>query len=156
YLLDEIGGNDPQWGFETTIAGILLFPATGAAIALTLLPAVWQGPKYTADNGTPWVWPWYPWSLFFFLAVGVILRSYYLTYSFYPNVSTASGFSVYFLTPFLLAIAVIVFEAGRSVGNRPAQGVALVVPLCLLWFALPGWGESVSERDFLIVHVNWF
>ena len=35
------------------------------------------------NNGSPWPWPFYPWSLFVFLAVAVVGRSYFLCRSFH-------------------------------------------------------------------------
>ncbi|MEX2287400.1 MAG: hypothetical protein WD648_09945, partial [Planctomycetaceae bacterium] len=40
---------------------LLLFPTAAAVLFLTLLPAVRRGPKYVANNGTPWPWPTFPW-----------------------------------------------------------------------------------------------
>ena len=45
---------------------------------LALLPLVWaaqDGREYVANNGSPWCWPLYPWSLFVVLAGGLAVRS---------------------------------------------------------------------------------
>src|SRR5262249_46198077 len=118
HLLDTVGETVPRQSVEWTMWGILLFPAAAGVITLTLVFAAWKGPAYTQDSGTPWRWPLYPWSLFVFLGAGVILRSYYLAVSFHPYPGTASGFGVYFLIPFFLSVAVVVFETGRTAKNR--------------------------------------
>ena len=54
--------------------------ATSLAV-LTLLPAVRRGADYVKNNGTPWRWPYFPWSLFVILGVAAGLRHYYLCLS---------------------------------------------------------------------------
>src|SRR5262245_44874344 len=61
------------WGFS---------PAAGL-LFLALLPAIRRGHDYTRDNGSPWPWPYYPWSVFVFLAVAVVGRSFLLCWSFH-------------------------------------------------------------------------
>ena len=45
-------------------------PAAGL-VFLTLLPAIRRGRDYVRDNGSPWGWAWYPWTLFGVLGFGV-------------------------------------------------------------------------------------
>ena len=46
---------------------VAVFPTIAAMISLALLPAIRLGSKSVQDNGTPWSWPWFPWSVFAFL-----------------------------------------------------------------------------------------
>jgi hypothetical protein len=136
-------------GLNLTMWGVLLFPTAAAAVTLTLLPAAWKGPRLVADNGTPWAWPWFPWSLFAFLSVAIVLRSFYLTISFHPHRGTLSGFGVYFLVPFLLSVCVLLFEIGKSINLVALQKWALVSPLALLALTLPGTDNSLAYTEFL-------
>jgi hypothetical protein len=153
-VLDEVGFADNRLGREGTRWLVFLFPAAAAIIALTLLPAAARGPAYVADNGTPWKWPWYPWPVFVFLAVGVCFRAYYLTLTFDPQAKFESAFGLYFLTPFLIATGAVVFEAARSSGSSVGQSVALVAPLTLVLTALPGDDGSPAYRSMLQSHTD--
>jgi hypothetical protein len=136
--LNRLGGIDSALGVKVTMASVLLFPTLAAGITLTLLPAVWAGPQLVADNGTPWKWPLFPWSLFVMLGTAVVLRASYLAISYHPHAGTLNGFGMYFLTPFLIACCVLLFEIGRSVDRRLVQNIALAAPLVLLPLTLPG------------------
>ena len=81
-------------------------------MTLTLLPAVRRGSSLVRKNGTPWSWPWYPWPVFFFLAIGICCRSYVLTLSFQAAHGLETSFSFYYLTPFFFAVLVLLSEIG--------------------------------------------
>ena len=70
------------WGFA---------PAAGL-VFLTLIPAIRRGRDYLLDNGSPWPWPFYPWSVFVFLAVAVCGRAFLLCFSYHllPNIEDAA------------------------------------------------------------------
>ena len=153
HLLDGVGDGDPKRGMEWTMWGILLFPTAASVVTLSLLPAVWRGPSYVADNGTPWRWPLFPWSLFVFLGVGVVLRAYYFSLSFHAFPGVASPFGGYFLTPFLLSVALVVFELGRSADSRRTQAFAVAAPLAILWLALPDADRSAAYQHFLSLYM---
>src|SRR5690606_19465889 len=42
---------------------LLLFPVLAGLGLLMLLPAVRRGRSAIAENGTPWKWPLYPWTI---------------------------------------------------------------------------------------------
>ncbi|MFM9965493.1 MAG: hypothetical protein ACKV2Q_30275 [Planctomycetaceae bacterium] len=48
---------------------VFLFPQVAALLNFTLLPAMRRGVKGVANNGTPWPWPWFPWTAFGVIAV---------------------------------------------------------------------------------------
>ena len=62
--------------------GALLFTAVMGIASLSLIPAIRRGSAYVRASGTPWSWPWYPWTLFGVLALGVCGRAYFLTLTF--------------------------------------------------------------------------
>lgn len=120
---------------------IYLFSPVAAAVLVTLLPAIRRGSHYVAESGTPWQWPWFPWSLFGFLTICVGLRAYALSLSFDTVLMQSlkdamrldSPFGLYFLVPILLAVALLLLEAGIVGNNRRIQRVALALPfVCLV------------------------
>ncbi len=94
-LLDRARNEQLEWalfGFS---------PAAGLA-ALTLLPAIRRGRAYVRNNGSPWPWAWYPWSLFGVLGFSVMARSALLCWSMHHLESREAEpyiFGPYFLRP---------------------------------------------------------
>ena len=113
--------------------GLFGFASLAAVMLLTLLPAVRRGPQFVRDNGTPWSWPWFPWTLFVTLGLGVCLRAYYLCISLHQVGGTGTIFGVYFLVPFLLAATLLLLEIGLVSRLRRVQQVALMIPLLLVF-----------------------
>ncbi|MBC8113660.1 MAG: hypothetical protein H7062_04740, partial [Candidatus Saccharimonas sp.] len=139
---------------------LFLIPQAAALLCLTLLPAVRLGRAYTANNGTPWPWPWFPWTAFGMIVTAMALRSYALTLTFSPTgmiwVSPDSRFGIvldtiwrpYFLVPFALANLVLILEAGLVSGNaRLVRRALLAVPGVML-MAWP-WYQTGVMLDFL-------
>lgn len=133
---------------------VLSFPLAAGVVTLTLLPAVRRGSSFLRKNGTPWEWPWYPWPVFVFLAIGVCFRSYVLTLSFQAARGLETSFSLYYLAPFLFAILVILSEIGFAEHSRRLQRFVLATLALLLVVSIPlGHGQpfelflgSVVER----------
>ncbi len=92
--------------------GLFGFSAVAGGVFLTLLPAIRRGPQYVCDNGSPWKWPWYPWTLFGVLGFGVCVRAYYLCVSFHFVGVPQTIFAPYFLVPFLWVVALLLLELG--------------------------------------------
>ncbi len=65
--------NDPH--SETLMWGLWGFAPAAGLVFLTLIPAIRQGARYVRGNGSPWPWPFYPWSVFVFLAAAVCGRA---------------------------------------------------------------------------------
>jgi hypothetical protein len=124
-LVDRPPREALQWG-------LFGFSPAAGLVALTLRPAIRRGPEYVAHNGSPWRWPWYPWSLFVFLTLGAVARSYLLCWSM-QRVERSEPerliFGPYFLVPLGLAVAVLVLELGLVAGSRGVLRVALGLPL---------------------------
>lgn len=119
--------------------GLFGFATAAGLVTLTLIPAARRGAAYVHAGPSPWRWPYYPWSLFVFLGVGVLARSYYLCVSFHFVMKNWwTVFGPYFLAPFVLAVGVLLLEAGRASGHRPTLRVARVIPVLALALACLG------------------
>jgi hypothetical protein len=128
---------------------LLAFPALAAVILLTLWPAARVPAHREGKTGTPWIWPYYPWSLFVFLTVGVAIRAWWLTIAFEPAKGADAYFRPYFLLPLVLAWAILVLEMGLTRRNNGAIAAGLSLPLIGLFIGFPGAGQSAVEVDFL-------
>ncbi len=115
-------------------------PVVGLLL-LALLPAAWRGPRYAANPGAPWPWPYYPWVLFGVLLLGAMGRSYYLCHSFHFLGDGVIIFRPYFLAPMLLAANVVCLELAVQGKSRLWQRAALLVtiPIVLLSMSFDTW-----------------
>ena len=127
------------FGFST-VAGLAF---------LTLIPAIRRGGAYLKGNGSPWRWPLYPWSLFFFLGLGVCGRAYYLCVSLHNVEGFSSIFGPYFLVPFGFAIALLLLEAGLTSRREGVTRFALMMPLALVTLAMIGHRTDPVYERFL-------
>ncbi len=131
---------------------IAAFPVVAGLITLTLIPAVGMGSGSTHDNGTPWTWPWFPWTPFILIAGAVCFRSYSLTISFDVPLLIGhfwdTAFGVYLLVPFLLCVLVLILEIGLVERQLTVQRFAvwaaplllvLAHPLLVPWHHLPSY-----------------
>ncbi|MDB5310896.1 MAG: hypothetical protein JWO38_5098 [Gemmataceae bacterium] len=137
---------------EALMWGLFGFSPAAGLVFLTLIPAVRRGPGYLRDNGSPWPWPFYPWSLFVFLAVAVVGRSFLLCWSFHlldAGSMDQTIFGPYFLVPFGFALAVLVLELGLVARRRAVMWVALAVPAGLVGLAGTGHDEGGIYQEFL-------
>jgi len=129
---------------------IMLFPVAAGLLFLTLLPAVRRGPAGVANNGTPWRWPWFPWSGFAFLMGAVGLRTFALCMTFGPlgpiwvqlsNGRRAIAFDTmwgpYFLIPPVLAVMVLMLEGSLATGNKRLIGRLMKCAPLILLLSLP-------------------
>lgn len=126
---------------------VYLFPIVAGAVCLTLLPAVRCRGAYVAGNGTPWFWPWFPWTAFGVLAFATGVRSYVLTYNF-NLMGAGDAFGTYYLVPLLLAVLIVVLELAIVGHARRLQAVLLALAPLLVVLALP-LGDSDPFRRFL-------
>jgi hypothetical protein len=128
---------------------LVAFPVAGASALLTLLPAAGTPRHREPKTGTPWQWPYYPWSLFFFLTIGIGIRAWWLTISFQPAKESYTIFGLYFLLPLVLAWAALVLEMGIARQSTVAVAAGMVLPLVGLTWAFPGPGQSPTGIEFL-------
>ncbi len=144
-LLKRPHGEELTWG--------LFGFSTAAGLAfLTLLPAARLGPNSVRDNGSPWPWPYYPWSVFVFLGVAVVGRAFLICWSLHPLVGSDMGrliFGPYFLVPFGLAGSAVLLEIGLQSGRRAVQAVALAIPAGLVALAAVGHRDDPVYAGFL-------
>ena len=127
---------------------LLAFPTVAGLVGLTLLAAIPRGPRYVADNGSPWHWPWYPWTLFVMMGLGVCVRSFYLCVSMHQAGGTETIFAPYFLVPLLLVACLLLLQIGRAAGHALTQDVALIAAGVLLPAAMIP-PSSTLGADFL-------
>jgi hypothetical protein len=130
---------DPGLRGEALLWGLFGFSTVAGVVALTLLPAVRRGPRYTADNGSPWRWPLYPWVLFGLLGVAVPVRAYLLCFSMDPLMDDdrdSTIFGPWFLAPFALAVAVVLLESGIVSARRGVLKLALFLPALVVGLTL--------------------
>ena len=116
---------------------VAAFPMIAGLITLTLLPAVRAGKIALRNNGTPWNWPWIPWTVFVFIAGAVCFRSYSLAISFDLGKAKAhfwdTSFGLYFLIPFLIPVLFVLLEISLVERLKKLQkGTLLAAPLLLL------------------------
>jgi hypothetical protein len=121
------------------------FPSLAAVTLLTLLPAARTRAIDEPASGTPWRWPLYPWSLFAFLTIGFVIRSWWVTISFEAILGEDSCFRPFFLLPLVLAWSALLLEMGKARDNLITQGVGLVLPLFGLVLGFPGEGGTKLE-----------
>jgi len=137
FVSPEVTGLDPP----ATRWRLLLFPSVAGLLALTLIPAVRRGSAYLAENGTPWKWPWFPWTVFAFLGFAVVGRTYYLNISFDesfgPLSAMYSAFGLYHLIPFALAVLTVLLEISLVEGKESLRKDALVLAGLIPVLAIP-------------------
>ncbi|MBX9622900.1 MAG: hypothetical protein K2X82_03715 [Gemmataceae bacterium] len=144
YLHDPRGGPLQWllWGFSPA-AGLVVF---------TLLPAVRRGPDYVRGTGSPWPWPFYPWSLFVFLGLAVPARAFLLCWSFHLLGGADREsliFGPYFVVPFGFAVAALLLELGLERDRPTVRWVALAVPAGLVALAGVGHSADAAYTGFL-------
>jgi hypothetical protein len=132
--------------------GLFGFSTAMGLAFLTLLPAARRGPEYVRADGSPWPWPYYPWSVFVFLGTAVVGRAFLLCWSLHPLVGSDIDrliFGPYFLVPFGLAVAAVLLEIGRTAERTDVQVVALAVPAGLVALAAVGHRDDPVYSEFL-------
>jgi hypothetical protein len=137
---------------EALLWGLFGFSPAAGLVFLMLLPAVRRGRGYVRGNGSPWPWPFYPWSLFVFLGAAVVGRSFLLCWSLHlldGGTIEQLVFGPYFLVPFGFAVAVLLLELGIVGRHRGVMGVALALPAGLVVLAGIGHAADATYTEFL-------
>ena len=145
FVLKPATGAAVQWG-------LFGFSPLASLLALTLVPAIRRGPSYVAKNGSPWPWPLYPWVLFGLIGLAVCLRSFYLCWSMHylEGVDRFRNiFGLYFLVPFLFAVAVLLLELGLVARSGAVLRTALAFPVGLLVLSMVGHRPDRVYQGFL-------
>ncbi|MDB5386726.1 MAG: hypothetical protein JWM11_2372 [Planctomycetaceae bacterium] len=143
-------------GSEAVVWRIFYFSPCVAVALLGLLPAVRRGRAELVQNGTPWNWPWYPWTLFGFLTVCLSLRAWALTLSFDPVTNQGLDdamrmqgmFGSYFLIPVVLSLGVLLLEASLVERRQILNVLGLIAPAVCLVLAIPFEGGSLPYLEF--------
>lgn len=129
--------------------GLFGFSAVAGGVFLTLLPAIRRGAEYVRDNGSPWQWPWFPWTLFVTLGLGVCIRAYYLCVSFHFVGVPQTIFALYFLVPFLWVLALLVLEIGFVTRQKSLQYAGLTVAAGLVVLGVTASPDRAFDLGFL-------
>jgi len=125
------------------------FAALAGLVLTALVPAARGGPAYVANNGSPWRWPLFPWSLFVIMAGGLAVRSYSLCVSFHYVGGSQTIFGPYFLVPIGLAVSLVWLEIGIVSGRRGVMFLASASPLVLAGLCLYGHRSEPVYQHFL-------
>lgn len=144
------------------IRGIILFPVVCGLALLPLIPVIRRGPSYLAENGTPWKWPMFPWSIFGLLIIGACCRTYLLSLSFFagkgfgPFSQMDTGFNFYMLIPLALASLILLLEFSLQRGVPSQIGLCLAAPFLFILMAAPAPAEMNGElyHQFLAAAVG--
>lgn len=129
----SILGNDPAM-----CLGVLAFPVAAGVALLTLLPAAMRSALQEGDNGTPWPWPYFPWSIFVFVAIAFVIRTWMLSLSFTPAMGVQPAFLPYFVSPILLGMLILALEIGLRRRSSLTQFLALLAMLAVVLMSFPG------------------
>jgi len=141
---------DQEWA-------IFMFPIVAAGLFLCLMPAVRAGARYVEQNGTPWKWPWFPWTAFGVIATAVALRSYTVSMVYGLNgdiwrelptgraIEFNTIWGLYFLVPLAFAILMLVLEAAFVRDNRQLLSRVLRWAPWLLLLSIPTGTSAVFE-----------
>lgn len=156
YPIAIVQGDYPH-NVEQNCWSIFLFSPIAAGILLTLVPAIRRGARYVKDNGTPWLWPLFPWSLFVFLITVVLFRSYALCLSFDPVLDVSwnaaleleNSFGGIYFVPIILAVSVLCLEGFLSTGNHSVRRAGLLLPFSAIYLAWPGINDSTLYLQFV-------
>ncbi len=130
------------------------FSPLAALALLPLVPAARGGAAYVAENGSPWRWPLFPWSLFFVMAGGVGIRCYSLCVSFHYVEGSRTIFGPYFLIPIGLAVALVWLEIAIAARRRGVMVLASMMPLALVLLAPAGFRYEPVYLHFLDLFHN--
>ncbi len=128
------------------------FSTAAGLVFLTLLPAIRRGRDYVCENGSPWGWAWYPWTLFGVLGFGVAARSALLCWSMHhlpQDLTEPYIFGPYFLVPFGLAIAALLLEIGLVEQRPGVLRIALGLPVILVLLTMAGQRTEPLYQWFL-------
>jgi hypothetical protein len=137
-----------RW-YELRSLAISGFGLASSLPLLALVPAVQSRRHVPLPCTATWQWPWYPWSLFAYLSVGIGLRSWWLTISFDPTKGEGNCFQPYFLLPLVLVWAVILLEAGIAYRLPVATALGMVLPWAALGLGYWTAGEGRASLAML-------
>ncbi len=132
--------------------GLFGFSSIAGLIFLSLLPAIRRGAETVRDNGSPWPWPFYPWSLFGLLALAVPGRAILLCYSMHlidVHDLYDMTFGSYFLIPFGFALTILLLEAGIVTWHAWVQAGALFAPIGMVVLSVIGHRGEPIYVEFL-------
>lgn len=135
-----LGTLSPSWR-------LYMFGWAFAAAMLMCLPIIWRGRNVFRNNGTPWRWPLFPWSILVVLVVAACVRMFMLSLQFIPEFGWRNSLAGHFFMPIFFAAYVLVVEMTASFFPR-VKNVYLLGAIPVLMLALP-WQSSPMSTLFL-------
>lgn len=132
FFVFPIAVTSASWGLPSMAWRVLTFPFLCALSILLLIPAIRRGKEAVTNNGSPWPWPYYPWSIFFFMLIGMIGRSYLLTISFQMDRGMQSTFALFYLVPIAMAVILLFFEGAMKAGVKESASLLCVSLLAVV------------------------
>ena len=135
-----LGTLSPSWR-------VYLFGWAFAAIMLMCVPVVWRGRNVFRNNGTPWKWPLFPWSILVILVAAACVRLYMFSLAFIPEFGWESPLAWHFFMPIFFAAYVLVVELANSFFPR-IRNVYLCAAIPVLMLAMP-WPAGEMSTFFL-------
>jgi hypothetical protein len=151
-LVNEPNSPELMWG-------LFGFSPVAGLVFLTLIPAILRGRAYLNNNGSPWIWPLYPWVLFGLLAFAVAGRSFLLVHSLHLLVQEdyrRTIFGPYFLVPFGFSLTILFLELGLVSRSAGAIRTALLAPVGLVLLTLVGHHTDPLYQHFLDLFTEQF
>ena len=135
-----LGTLSPSWR-------LYMFGWAFAVAMLMCLPIIWRGRNVFRNNGTPWKWPLFPWSILVVLVVAACVRMFMLSLQFIPAFGWRNSLAGHFFMPIFFAAYVLVVEMTASFFPRIKHAYLLgAIPVLML--ALP-WRASEMSTLFL-------
>jgi len=157
YPVFVVSGGFPE-NDEVVAWKIYWFASLAAFALLALIPAIRRGPSILQNNGTPWTWPLYPWSLMTFLGIGLAARSYALSLSFDPFSTDPNNlqgtFDWYFMAPIVIALAVLILEAGIVRQRSSLRFIGMLLPIAAIYMSQTNAFGPSAQTSFLAMFMN--
>ena len=132
-----------QLGWDHRII-LICFPFVAGLLTLGLIPAARRGKSYVAQNGTPWAWPLFPYSVFILLLVGLCGRTYLLTEAFDTTMGSKTIFGGYLLAPIGLSTLIVFYEVclkEKFEFLQPVVAFAILLPACFCILSKPNFAQ---------------
>lgn len=147
-----LGSLSPSWR-------LYMFGWAFAAAMLTFVPVIRQGRNLFRNNGTPWKWPTFPWSILVVLVAAACVRIYMMSLAFIPKFGWESPLAAHFFMPIFFAVYVLVVELSASFFPRVKNAYMLgAMPLLLLaapWQLAEMPSAFVSEVSATVGNPLW-
>ena len=107
-----------------------------SGLFLFLLPSIWRGERYVRENGTPYLFPLFPMSLFAILMPLVAFRLYLLALAFGPGRGDTVLLSPNAFIPLVLIAGILLLEIGVVTKSRSASIMAMATGPIMIYLVI--------------------